>query len=32
VRQPYDEAPELARYAETAPSEVTACYQTFCGT
>ena len=32
VRQPYDEAPELARYAEAAPSEVTACYQTFCGT
>ena len=33
VRRPFDdEAPEFARYAEPAPAEVTACYQTFCGT
>jgi len=32
LRRPFDEAPEFARYAEPAPAEVTACYQTFCGT
>ena len=32
LRQPYDEAPELAPYAEPAPAAVTACYRTFCGT
>ena len=32
LRQPYDEAPQHARYAEPAATEITACYQTFCGT
>ncbi|MCE9658916.1 MAG: YdiU family protein [Burkholderiales bacterium] len=32
LRRPYDEIAENARYAEPAPAEVTACYQTFCGT
>ena len=32
LRQPYDEANELAPYAEPAPPAVTACYRTFCGT
>ena len=32
LRRPYDEAQELAPYAEPAPPEVTAGYQTFCGT
>ncbi len=32
LRRPYDDAPELAPYAEPAPSAVTASYQTFCGT
>jgi uncharacterized protein YdiU (UPF0061 family) len=32
LRRPYDEAPELAPYAEPAPAAVTACYRTFCGT
>jgi len=32
VRQPYDEAPERAQFAEPAPAEVTAGYRTFCGT
>ena len=32
LRRPYDEAAELAPYAEPAPAAVTACYQTFCGT
>ena len=32
LRQPYDEAPELAPYAEPASAAVTACYRTFCGT
>jgi serine/tyrosine/threonine adenylyltransferase len=32
LRQPYDESPELAPYAEPAPAAVTACYRTFCGT
>ena len=32
VRQPYDETPALAPYAEPAPTEVTASYRTFCGT
>jgi uncharacterized protein YdiU (UPF0061 family) len=32
LRRPFDEAPDLAPYAEPAPTEVTAGYQTFCGT
>jgi len=32
LRRPFDEVPELVRYLEPAPPEVTACYQTFCGT
>ena len=32
LRRPFDEAPELAPYAEPAPAAVTAGYQTFCGT
>jgi protein adenylyltransferase len=32
LRRPFDDAPELARYAEPAAPEVTASYQTFCGT
>jgi uncharacterized protein YdiU (UPF0061 family) len=32
LRQPYDETGEGARYAEPAPTAVTACYRTFCGT
>ncbi len=32
LRRPYDDALELARYAEPAPAAVTACYRTFCGT
>lgn len=32
LRRPFDEAPELAPYAEPAPAEATAGYQTFCGT
>ena len=32
LRQPFDETPALAAYAEPAPADVTACYQTFCGT
>ncbi|MGH6648128.1 protein adenylyltransferase SelO [Aquabacterium sp.] len=33
VRRPFDaESTAQARFAEPAPSEVTACYQTFCGT
>ncbi len=32
IRRPYDEAPELAPYAEPAPAAVTARYRTFCGT
>jgi uncharacterized protein YdiU (UPF0061 family) len=32
VEQPYDERAADALYAEPAPAEVTACYQTFCGT
>jgi serine/tyrosine/threonine adenylyltransferase len=32
LRRPYDEAAELAPYAEPAPTAVTACYRTFCGT
>jgi uncharacterized protein YdiU (UPF0061 family) len=32
LRQPYDEAAELAPYAEPAPADVTARYRTFCGT
>ena len=32
LSQPYDETPERARYAEPAPTDVTARYRTFCGT
>lgn len=32
VRRPFDDGPGQARYAEPAPTEVTARYQTFCGT
>jgi uncharacterized protein YdiU (UPF0061 family) len=32
LRNPFEETPENARYAEPAPTEVTACYRTFCGT
>jgi serine/tyrosine/threonine adenylyltransferase len=32
IRDPYSERPEMERFAEPAPSEVTACYRTFCGT
>ena len=32
LRRPYDEAPELAPYAEPASADVTAGYTTFCGT
>jgi serine/tyrosine/threonine adenylyltransferase len=32
LRRPFDEASELARYAEPAPAEITAGYRTFCGT
>jgi uncharacterized protein YdiU (UPF0061 family) len=32
LRRPYDDAPELAFYAEPAPAAMTASYQTFCGT
>ncbi|WP_119352646.1 protein adenylyltransferase SelO family protein [Azohydromonas sediminis] len=32
LKRPYDDAPELAAYAEPAPAHVTAAYRTFCGT
>ena len=32
LQRPYDEDTSLARYAEPAPAQVTAQYQTFCGT
>ena len=32
LRRPLDEDPALAVYAEPAPAQVTAAYQTFCGT
>jgi uncharacterized protein YdiU (UPF0061 family) len=32
LRRPYDDVPELAAYAEPAPTAVTASYRTFCGT
>jgi uncharacterized protein YdiU (UPF0061 family) len=32
LRDPFEETPAHARYAEPAPREVTACYRTFCGT
>ncbi|MCZ8032015.1 MAG: protein adenylyltransferase SelO [Pseudomonadota bacterium] len=32
VGRPFDDDPALARYAQPAPAEVTACYRTFCGT
>jgi serine/tyrosine/threonine adenylyltransferase len=32
LKLPFDETPDLAPYAEPAPRQVTAAYQTFCGT
>ncbi|GAB3660208.1 protein adenylyltransferase SelO [Ramlibacter alkalitolerans] len=32
LREPYQEDPERAAYAQAAPAALTACYQTFCGT
>jgi uncharacterized protein YdiU (UPF0061 family) len=32
LRRPFDDAAELAPYAQPAPAEITAGYQTFCGT
>jgi uncharacterized protein YdiU (UPF0061 family) len=32
LREPWEEKPENAVFAEPAPAAVTACYQTFCGT
>jgi uncharacterized protein YdiU (UPF0061 family) len=32
LRRPFDETPDLASYAEPAPAQTTAGYQTFCGT
>ncbi len=32
LQSPFEATPENAAYAEPAPAEVTACYQTFCGT
>ena len=32
LRRPYDETAQNAGYAEPAPADVTASYQTFCGT
>jgi uncharacterized protein YdiU (UPF0061 family) len=32
LRRPFDDAEDLARYAEPAPRELTAGYRTFCGT
>jgi uncharacterized protein YdiU (UPF0061 family) len=32
LRRPYEEQPDLARFAEPAPADYTASYQTFCGT
>ena len=32
LRQPFSDHPDLARYAQPAPPEQTAAYQTFCGT
>ncbi|HET8748713.1 MAG TPA: protein adenylyltransferase SelO family protein, partial [Ramlibacter sp.] len=32
LRNPFEEIPANARFAEPAPAAVTACYQTFCGT
>jgi serine/tyrosine/threonine adenylyltransferase len=32
LRDPYEEHPERAVYAQPAPAALTACYQTFCGT
>ncbi len=32
VTRPFEQDPELDAYASPAPVEVTACYQTFCGT
>ena len=32
LQRPFDEDPALARYAEPAPAQLTAAYQTFCGT
>jgi uncharacterized protein YdiU (UPF0061 family) len=32
LQRPFDQDADLARYAEPAPAQVTAGYQTFCGT
>jgi uncharacterized protein YdiU (UPF0061 family) len=32
VTHPFDEQPHLEEFAVPAPPEVTACYQTYCGT
>ncbi|MBK7002027.1 MAG: YdiU family protein [Rhodoferax sp.] len=32
LRRPFDENPDAARYADPAPAQITAAYQTFCGT
>jgi uncharacterized protein YdiU (UPF0061 family) len=32
LRRPFDDHPDDAAYAEPAPADVTARYQTFCGT
>jgi uncharacterized protein YdiU (UPF0061 family) len=32
LQRPFDDDPALAPYAEAAPLQVTAAYQTFCGT
>lgn len=32
LRRPFDDDPQLARYAEPAPAGYTAGYRTFCGT
>ncbi|MGE5117125.1 MAG: hypothetical protein ACM3N6_11620, partial [Betaproteobacteria bacterium] len=32
LRLPFDETPDVVQYAEPAPADVTARYQTFCGT
>ncbi len=32
LRRPFDDNPDMKRYADPAPRELTACYKTFCGT
>ncbi len=32
IAHPYDECPELVKYAQPASQDFTACYKTFCGT